>query len=526
MADKKQEEDILSRRIKKLQEDRVDTQKKVYTKWVNSFLIKENMEVSDLFIDFADGIKLFKLLEILSGERIGKPNRGLQKFHHMDNVNRCFNFLRRKKVALVGVSAEEIVAGNSRSILAILGRIIINHKKLTDPLDSTEEGNDEKSYKDSLLHWCKNKTASYSGVDLKDFMSSWRSGMAFNALIHSHRPDLVNYETLNPSSSADNLRNAFDVAEKSLGIPKLLDIEDVDKEKPDENSIITYIALYYQFFHEANSTKIVQPKKPVSYRTERVINIKPPLSIANHPSNGPITKPKPAFRSTVTKGQHNSASSDIRPSVDADMSIQSNAKRDVQDVGPVSFSNSWECDYCTYVNTPSTHICAMCFKAKIEHKSTPVTSEDPEENKQVPENKTDDEGMDEPDTIEEILIVGTDSEPSSLETVIENISKGTAPIELGDEIKENSTLTSDNHRKNDPLLTSPVGPVWSCPGCQHCNPETTRICSFCFRTLRQLKSLPFEELGIKDLKQNTFLQDFVQQDQDIPKENGSCLDTI
>ena len=37
---------------------------------MNSFLQKAKMEVEDLFIDLADGRKLLKLLEIISGERM------------------------------------------------------------------------------------------------------------------------------------------------------------------------------------------------------------------------------------------------------------------------------------------------------------------------------------------------------------------------------------------------------------------------------------------------------------------------
>uniref|UniRef100_A0A1B0BD64 Calponin-homology (CH) domain-containing protein n=1 Tax=Glossina palpalis gambiensis TaxID=67801 RepID=A0A1B0BD64_9MUSC len=63
-------------RIKTLQEERLHIQKKTFTKWMNSFLVKAKMEVEDLFTDLADGIKLLKLLEIISSEKLGKPNNG------------------------------------------------------------------------------------------------------------------------------------------------------------------------------------------------------------------------------------------------------------------------------------------------------------------------------------------------------------------------------------------------------------------------------------------------------------------
>lgn len=57
------------------------------------------------------------------------------------------------------------------------------------------------------------------------FAGSWRSGLGFNALIHAHRPELINFNLLNPTKHIDNLNNAFDVAHNELGIPRLLDAE-------------------------------------------------------------------------------------------------------------------------------------------------------------------------------------------------------------------------------------------------------------------------------------------------------------
>lgn len=54
------------------------------------------MEVVDLFVDLADGIKLLKLLEIISGEKLGKPNNGRMRVHKIENVNKSLAFLHTK----------------------------------------------------------------------------------------------------------------------------------------------------------------------------------------------------------------------------------------------------------------------------------------------------------------------------------------------------------------------------------------------------------------------------------------------
>lgn len=65
------------------------------------------MEVEDLFVDLADGIKLLKLLEIISGEKLGKPNSGRMRVHKIENLNKSLAFLHTKvsRAKLLGLTS-------------------------------------------------------------------------------------------------------------------------------------------------------------------------------------------------------------------------------------------------------------------------------------------------------------------------------------------------------------------------------------------------------------------------------------
>ncbi|XP_058462232.1 dystonin isoform X43 [Malaya genurostris] len=231
--------------LTQFKDERDAIQKKTFTKWVNKHLKKASRRVDDLFEDLRDGHNLLSLLEVLSGEHLPRE-KGKMRFHMLQNAQMALDFLRFKKIKLVNIRAEDIVDGNPKLTLGLIWTIIL-HFQISDIVVGQE---DNLTAREALLRWARRSTAKYPGVRVNDFTSSWRDGLAFSALIHRNRPDLIDWRDSRSRRPRERLEQAFHVVEREYGVTRLLDPEDVDTNEPDEKSMITYLSSLYDVFPE------------------------------------------------------------------------------------------------------------------------------------------------------------------------------------------------------------------------------------------------------------------------------------
>jgi len=211
-------------------------------------------KVNDLVDDLASGILLANVLEKISEEKVGRINKNPKMdIQKLENLNQCLDFIKAHNIPLVNVGSSDILKGNEKIILGLMWTIILRFEV---------SGADGKA---GLLLWLQRSTKGYAGVDVKDFTHSWQDGLAFNALIHRYRPDLVNFDSLNTADSLGNCENAFGVAETSLNIARLLDAEDV-VAMPDEKSQVAYLSQFFKLF--AGQAKLESKLKAIKNAVE------------------------------------------------------------------------------------------------------------------------------------------------------------------------------------------------------------------------------------------------------------------
>ncbi|XP_069032356.1 plectin a isoform X2 [Embiotoca jacksoni] len=245
--------DPAERAVIRIADERDRVQKKTFTKWVNKHLMKAQRHITDLYEDLRDGHNLISLLEVLSGETLPRERdlvrnvrlpreKGRMRFHKLQNVQIALDFLKHRQVKLVNIRNDDIADGNPKLTLGLIWTIIL-HFQISDIQVNGQS--DDMTAKEKLLLWSQRMVEGYQGLRCDNFTTSWRDGKLFNAIIHKHRPTLIDMSQVYRQSNQENLEQAFSVADRDLGVTRLLDPEDVDVPHPDEKSLITYVSSLY-----------------------------------------------------------------------------------------------------------------------------------------------------------------------------------------------------------------------------------------------------------------------------------------
>ncbi|XP_041956101.1 cytospin-A isoform X1 [Alosa sapidissima] len=187
---------------------------------------------------------------LLRAASSGRPAPVLQRVSNLDSS---------KAISVSRRSSEEVSTpeGSSGSSLMAATPLSLSSPSPTARSRLREERKDPLSAlareyggskRNALLRWCQKKTEGYQNIDITNFSSSWNDGLAFCAVLHTYLPAHIPYHELNSQDKRRNLTLAFQAAE-SVGIKSTLDINEmVHTERPDWQSVMTYVTAIYKYF--------------------------------------------------------------------------------------------------------------------------------------------------------------------------------------------------------------------------------------------------------------------------------------
>uniref|UniRef100_A0A8C4GLU6 Cytospin-A n=1 Tax=Dicentrarchus labrax TaxID=13489 RepID=A0A8C4GLU6_DICLA len=200
---------------------------------------------------------------LLRGSSASRPPSALQRVSNMDSTKtisvsrRSSEEIKRDMSASDGASSSSLMAMSAASSPLSLSssptasvtptaRSRLREER-KDPLSALarEYGGSKRN---ALLKWCQKKTEGYQNIDITNFSSSWNDGLAFCAVLHTYLPAHIPYQELTSQEKRRNFTLAFQAAE-SVGIKCTLDINEmVHTERPDWQSVMTYVTAIYKYF--------------------------------------------------------------------------------------------------------------------------------------------------------------------------------------------------------------------------------------------------------------------------------------
>lgn len=218
-----------------------------FTRWVRQKLEQMDVTMSDLESDFEDGLKLIRLIEVLSGKSFGRHNKKVTFRHQkLENISLALQFLEKEeKIKLINIDSSAIADHNVKLILGLVWKLILHYsisKQLWDQSFGESE-NVDISGKEKLLKWLRARLP--AELSVTNFTSNWNDGIRLGALVHSCAPELeVGWQKWLPSQALQSTTTAIRLARDYLGVAPLIEPEELISPAVDEKSVMTYLSQF------------------------------------------------------------------------------------------------------------------------------------------------------------------------------------------------------------------------------------------------------------------------------------------
>ena len=171
-------------------------------------------------------------------------NPASKKVKSLENLRTAFDFLKNEQ----GIDLHNLITptniynGDVRETLELIWTLILRLQ-----IRSFSSGGLRGNA--CMLAWAQRITKAYDhpNVVVKNFGHSWKSGLPFIAILNHYRPDVIDFKKYSNASNKDACEAAFAAAE-TIGIERILDVEDLVDVVPEESVVMTYLAKFYAKF--------------------------------------------------------------------------------------------------------------------------------------------------------------------------------------------------------------------------------------------------------------------------------------
>ena len=237
-------------RVKQAQHSDAAIQLKTYTRWWSSQVEAAGGEpVTDLIAAVRKGVIPLQLLEAVegvpSGQYCANPNPK-NKFESLANLNKFDTLLKKYVPGVVNIGPEDLERGDEKLILALTWELISHYEH--GPIEFAPDGSPPGlEGTAALIKWMREiVSARPYGLDLPRaaplLPAALADGKVLCAVIHATNPSALDFnQTTRSGDPSQRLASAF-AAAASLGVPALLDVDDVVHQRVDSQSVLTYVA--------------------------------------------------------------------------------------------------------------------------------------------------------------------------------------------------------------------------------------------------------------------------------------------
>ncbi|ORX52232.1 hypothetical protein BCR36DRAFT_231497, partial [Piromyces finnis] len=234
---------LIDKDIQNFNSEKLDSQKRTFTRWCNAQLSKVEIPypldtpntsfiggipsqqysylIIDLGTDLQDGIRLLKLLEILSGVETPKPERTgkvMMRIHKILNVGKALTFLQSQlQEPLQNIGSEDIVDGNLKLTMALIW-ILISKYKISMAFEQEYQEYEEET--DSIIEEIteENEEEFSEMKENKENFDIYQTETELNDFTHStfiKRSNGIKRQSVNHPISPDEITNEQKIAKDS-----------------------------------------------------------------------------------------------------------------------------------------------------------------------------------------------------------------------------------------------------------------------------------------------------------------------